>query len=298
MLMHTAKWLSGMGVALLLLIAYSPAQATILEDFGYVDANDIDVDAVGVTLGATAYSGFGKSVNMVVGEGNILGAVSQPITQSQLQGTNGAFTYEALIKVGGINPLESQCIMAMGPTASGSGGQSFQFRIGSGGMLQFIEVEPSVQVVEAAIPTSGANAWSADHWYHVAASYTGSEGTSGNTSLYWTRLGDDVTTANLLGTGTLSSDISSGVQHQFTIGNRFTQNGEDSLAGLIDEVRISDIARGAGGFIFSSSGAPSPYTADANTLHLWTADVPEPASMLMLSTALIGLLAYAWRKRK
>jgi hypothetical protein len=297
MLTRSVKWLSVVSsvacVALLLLAVASPAQAGLLgpytadshtlhlyhvnesannvEDYGYTDGNDIDMQVSGTGFGATAYSGFGTSIDMGSGA-NVIQAVSQPVSQSQLQGSNGAFTYEGLVKVSSITQDESQVICAL----STYGAQSFQFRI-SAGKVQFIEVEPAVQVIEADIPTTGANAFSGDNWYHVAVAYNGQEGVTGNTSLYWTKLTGAATAASLLGTGTLDNDVSASSLHPFGIGNRAGDAGEDNLRGLIDEVRISDIARGAGDFMFS---------------------VPEPSAILLLTTGVMGLLAYAWRKRR
>jgi hypothetical protein len=298
MLTRSAKWLlvvsSVACVGLLLLAAASPARAGLLgpytadshtlhlyhlnesannvEDYGYTDGNDVDMLVSSAGFGATAYSGFGTSIDMGSGT-NVIKAVSQPVSQSQLQGSNGAFTYEALVKVGSITQDESQAICAL---SDPSGNQSFQFRI-SAGKLQFIQVEPSLQFVEAAIPTTGSNAFSGDNWYHVAVAYSGQEGVSGNASLYWTKVTSAATSASLLSSGTLDNDVLASSQHPFAIGNRDGGPGEDNLRGLIDEVRISDIARGAGDFMFST---------------------PEPNMIVLIGLGAIGLLAYAWRKRR
>jgi hypothetical protein len=300
MLTRSAKWLlvvsSAVCIGLLLLALGSSAQAGLIgsyaadshtlhlyhlnesannvEDHGYADGSDIDMQVNGAAFGATAHSGFGTSIDMGSGT-NVIRAVSQPVSQSQLQGSDGAFTYEALVKVGSITADESQALVSLSKGETDAN-QSFQFRI-SAGKLQFIQVEPSLKVVEAAIPTTGANAFAGDNWYHVAAAYNGQEGVSGNTSLYWTKVTGEATAASLLGSGTLDNDVSASSQHFLAIGNRISNTGEDNLRGLIDEVRISDIARGAGDFMFS---------------------IPEPNMIVLIGLGAIGLLAYAWRKRR
>jgi threonine dehydrogenase-like Zn-dependent dehydrogenase len=39
-------------------------------------------------------------------------------------------------------------------------------------------------------------------------------------------------------------------------------------------------------------------TNDLTVVHATISEVPEPATIVMLASGLIGLLAYAWRKRK
>lgn len=90
----------------------------------------------------------------------------------------------------------------------------------------------------------------------------------------WHKLGlervDGVLTAYVdgvaLATTNRSDDWSSAFSRAFTIGA--TGSGSETWAGLVDDVRLYKIV------------------------------VPEPGTFTMLACGLIGLLAYAWRKRK
>jgi hypothetical protein len=229
--------------------------AAPLEDTGFVDANDIDLSLTGVspTLSQTSFSGFGSAVAFP-GNGALDGGT---VLQSALQGANGAFSYEALINISGITSSTEQQIMAHGD----SSGQAFQFRISTTGDLQFVQVAPSVAVVGAAIPVSGPEAFAANQWFHVAVTYDGASAAN----LYWTRVDSSRTTASLLTSGSLSNDVTASANQTFLVGNRTGTGGlqDEQLLGMIDEVRISSVARTAGQFIFTTA-------------------VPEPNSLLLI----------------
>jgi hypothetical protein len=90
----------------------------------------------------------------------------------------------------------------------------------------------------------------------------------------------------------------------FTIGGA-TKTALNSAAATFVEnnnyVRFSGVTADAGGSIFGTavgrdaSGNPYPNAVAFNGLQITS--VPEPAAMLLVATGLIGLLAYAWRKR-
>ena len=62
-------------------------------------------------------------------------------------------------------------------------------------------------------------------------------------------------------------------------------------------VKFSGIADGTGGFVFYIS--ENPATGSGSQLYgLQIATIPEPSAIVLLVTGLVGLLAYAWRKRK
>jgi hypothetical protein len=220
--------------------------ATPLEDNGFVDANDIDLTALNgaPALSASAYAGFGSSVGFAAATNDAVGATS--VSQSSLQGGNGAFTYEAMVRLTDIGGDEQQ-IVAHG---NSGGNQSFQFRI-SGGVLQLISVQPAVVVLGANIPTTGPEAFEPNEWFHVAGTY---DGTS-TANLYWTRVDPSRTAATLLGSGVFG-DISSTGIYDFAVGSRNPFGGV-TIHGQIDEVRISAVARSADEFIFAAVPEPT-----------------------------------------
>ena len=106
----------------------------------------------------------------------------------------------------------------------------------------------------ATIPVTGPHALNTRDWFHLAVTYNGNEGAPSNMKLYWTRLHYGLKEANVIGQGTLSADLSLALS-DFTLGNsgRITSpnHGHSTpFPGLIDEVRISSIARDASDFFF------------------------------------------------
>ena len=69
------------------------------------------------------------------------------------------------------------------------------------------------------IPTSGENAFARNEWFHVAVTYNGNAGVANKLSFYWTRVGADPGSANLIGTVTLATDLGTlSDVHNFGIG--------------------------------------------------------------------------------
>ena len=209
-------------------------------------------------LGTGAFEGFGSSGDTSAGQGSGFRS-SAPIAVSDLTGANGAFTFEALVNVDNIQ--DTQMIAAM-ETNAGAGDRPFQFRI-DGGNLRFINIAGGVQQILTAIPTTGEHAFAEDEWFHVAATYTGDENTPDNFKLYWTALDSSVAAANQILSTNMLNDLS-GNNSVFGIGNDYRTAGTgntNNLGGLIDEVRISNIARGADDFVFGRNAVPEPATA-------------------------------------
>ena len=102
----------------------------------------------------------------------------------------------------------------------------------------------------------------------------GPVGVGDNLAFYWTRVDSSFTVANLIGGDTLPADLSKGAT-DFYVGSsgRLPYRVETDI---IDEVRISAVARGADEFIFG---------------------VPEPSTLVLTSLALLGLIAHRRRKR-
>ncbi len=208
------------------------------------------------TLGNTAYSGFGSAGS--TSSGSSTGFKGSAIAASAVTGAGGAFTFEALINVSTLTPGQDILSMEGETTAA----RAFQFRISSGN-LTFTNINGGSPGA-IAIPTTGDDAWVANEWFHVAATYTGAEGDAGNFQYYWTKVDPSRTQASVLGAAKQMTADLVATSAIFGVGNNFRVAGssnQQNLEGLIDEVRISSVARSADQFIFT---------------------VPEPASLGLL----------------
>jgi hypothetical protein len=178
-------------------------------------------------------------------------------------GADGAFTFEAIVKIGfdpaaPLNPLVPMQIVA-GESDAGTS-RVWQFRISptaGAPVLQFINLhgEVGVQTISANLPTgAAANAIVQNGWYHVAVAYNGSEATADNLKLYWTELNPSNTQASELLSTNMTFDLITAAP-DLTIGNegRSTGGSTDGFDGIIDEVRISSVARTASQFMFFSA---------------------------------------------
>lgn len=233
-------------------------------------------------LGATAYSGYGSSANITaadLGLGvdannsggfqmGVNGAASpDAVTQGSLASGNGSFTVEAMINVSSITGANREIICTDNSLANNLRG--FQFRISTTGALEFNIVGTNTSTSTIAIPLTGANGFVANEWFHAALSFDGGTNTA---TFYWTRVDPTFTTANALGTST-NEMTSASLAGPLVLGNEARSavsapNSGEGLLGRIDEVRISNTARGANDFIF----------------------VPEPSSVLLGALGMLGLL--------
>ena len=152
-------------------------------------------------------------------------------------GGNTPFTLEALIQPTTITTGNQEILC----TDSSAGNRGFQFRITSGGALQFSFIYGS-QAVSGTIPTTGPDAFVAGNWYHVAVSYDGTRAT-----LYWTKLDPSNGAAHILASAILNLPAADGtVQGPLIVGNENRNNSGEQFLGSMDEVCISSVARGAG----------------------------------------------------
>ena len=234
-------------------------------DTGLADTlRDLEVGSTAVQ-GAPSYAGFGSSLDTTAMHDNSI-AVSDVMAQSEMQGADGAFTYEAIVQVSDLLDYPETEILIGRQLPDNI---AFQWRLngrdqGSIDLNAVYVMWSDRELVTAAIPRDGPHAWVPGEWFHVAVAYTGVENTEGNVQMYWTRLSDSVTQANPIETtGMLTRDlIDVDGPMPTSIANRIGQDDE-SLPGTIDEVRISSIARGAGDFLFNGDG-PSCAPGDAN----------------------------------
>lgn len=203
-------------------------------------------------------------------------------------GADGAFTYEAIVRVD-FDPAAN-----FGPEGWGNGrslfmqllcadaaenvDRVFQFRLVPIGslnrntqpLLEFINLNQGrqEQSFTAAIPTNGPDAIRAGNWYHVAVSYNGQPDQPHNLRFYWTRLETRRTAANLIGTGRMTMSLPAGGHPAFTIGQTGRPGPEaaaarDNFVGLLDEVRLSSVARSASEMLFAETALTASPARDA-----------------------------------
>jgi signal transduction histidine kinase len=230
----------------------------------------------GAVLGAKGFPGFGTSLmtftnaappeNVSQYHGGILLAAARLASNQsdnvtppfRYFGPDGAFTMEALVNFT-IMPEDAPGVASMILSMDDDDvnvRRIFHFRIEKSGHVTFTPLPGSGATGGGygRLPGAGPHAMATAAWFHVAVTYDGNGGSNDNLKLYWTRLDSDAHEANLIGTGTLSADLS-GDLGDFAIGNEARQyraNGEsEPFPGRIDEVRISSIARSADDFLFS-----------------------------------------------
>jgi signal transduction histidine kinase len=214
-------------------------------------------------------------------------------------GEDGAFTFELLVRPE-VRPQDAEVVALGLISMDGDGGDRvFNFRIEKQGFLAFITL-PHCGATGgglASIPTTGPHAYQVGEWFHVAVTYDGNAGVTNNLKLYWTRIGSPAVRANLIGRGTLSNDLN-GNTGDLAIGNEarsFAGNAEgEPFPGLIDEVRISSVARDPADYFFvpaasrkasGGSSAKASATASPERLDLKLSSVLVDASAAALPKA-------------
>ena len=227
---------------------------------------------------APSLAGFGTGFNPSEGRGTPTGGVlsakslangTGDDTTMTYAGANGAFTFEGIVRIDfdptlapvAVNPMQ----IVTGESDAGAT-RVWQFRLvpiggpgntaGTTPLLEFINLhgETAVQSLSVALPTSGdPDAILQGNWYHVAVAYNGSEATADNLKLYWTFLDPSRSQANEIFSGQMTNDLIAAAP-DFTIGNegRDTGGSSDGFLGVVDEIRISDIARSPAQFLFTS----------------------------------------------
>jgi hypothetical protein len=233
---------------------------------------------------APSLAGFGTGFNPSAGRGTATGGAlsAKPLASGAgddatltYAGVDGAFTFEAIVRLDfdpALAPLSTapmQILTAENDLAQGAA-RAWQFRIvpiggpgnatGTAPLVEFINLsgEVGVQSLAATLPTgTDPDAAVEGGWYHVAVAYNGSEATADNLKLYWTLLDSSRTAANELFSGQMTQDLIA-TTPDLTLGNEGRDNGgsSDSFLGVIDEVRISSVARTPSQFHFTSTEAP------------------------------------------
>ncbi|HOT72596.1 MAG TPA: immunoglobulin domain-containing protein [Anaerohalosphaeraceae bacterium] len=217
--------------------------------------------AYGAAASASSYEGFGTALNTYEGSSNTTAnqpcAYSDEVSINNLTGSDGAFTFEALIRPDvEWNAIPNHMQIVCGDNDSGQS-RGWQFRVNTSGELEFIKLTGTQETFVAAIPSSGEHAWQAGQWYHAAVTYNGQENTAGNLKFYWTRLDSGAAEAALLASFQMQADLDRSVAIDFSVGNDARDMCGENFEGLVDEVRISSIARGAEEMLFTA-GSPPP----------------------------------------
>ncbi len=250
-------------IAIVICIAVGPASALVgpyvADDYTlhlyHLDGSGVDsvtADPIALTFdnGALAdeispfegYNAVLSTFSSTTSSAMPIAAAAENIAVNRFTGSDGAFTFEAMINLDPSAVVHGNMQIVCGE-GDGSADRGWQFRISSANYIEFINIAYGTYSV--AIPTSGANAFAPGNWYHIAVTYNGQENTPANLNFYWTLLGANATEANLIGSALMPADTPSGRLVDFSIGNeaRDTGGSTENLQGLIDEVRISSIAR-------------------------------------------------------
>jgi len=224
----------------------------------------VDQPSLTTLLGSAGFAGFGNAANINAttiglgldfsGNGAFRLDDADPVTDDRqanhaaIMGAGNAFTVEAMVNVPAINAGNRQIIST--DNSLGNNLRGFQFRINATGNLEFNFIAPNTSAVAAPIPTTGPNAFVANQWFHAAMSYDGT-----NARFYWTKVDPSFTVANLIG-GPSAEGVDVNAPMMMTLGTDARVVGatasNEGLGGLLDEVRISNVARNATDFIFSS----------------------------------------------
>lgn len=224
----------------------------------------------GALLGAPAYSAaFGAALD--TSGAATAGAFAQkdlPLG-AFINDNTGSFTFEALVNIG-FDPASTTLgtdgysqILSM-ENDGGRTERPMHFKlvppVAAGGPinLEFINIAaPSADLhFLSPLPSTGPHAAVQGHWFHVAVTYTGDTNATDNLVMYWTAMDGGAATANVLGTHTMAERLA-GNTGNFVVGNEGRSTGgiTDHFFGLIDEVRISRVARAPSEFLFTDLAA-------------------------------------------
>lgn len=222
----------------------------------------------GATVLKSSAPGFKTALDTydgITGGGPYAAGASNPSAVSNFTGNNGAFTFEAIVRPDVTLPRPANAHMQIISMDSNNGTatRGWHFRINQTGTLQFTKITDSTQDFQVALPTDGDHGYAVGAWYHAAVTYNGAENTAGNLKLYWTKLDSGATEVQLLSSFQMTADLNPAAASGFGIGNEMRATGgyTENFEGLIDEVRISRIAREAGDMIVKSLGAANPSPA-------------------------------------
>lgn len=247
----------------------------------------------GATLWQPSLPAFNTALDTSANRGTTTGAAlaAKPLSVGDADsvdplvyaGVDGAFTFEAIVRLDFDPAIAPTSVTPMQiVTSEGELDRLWQFRFvpigatelalgGTTPEIQFIKIGGGVQQINAAVPIAAEpDAAVQGGWYHLAVTYNGSEATPDNLKFYWTRMDGSRSAANEIGSAQLDADIV-GTKGSITIGNEARDAGSgaganNNFEGLIDEVRISDIARASTDFHFGAGGSDYDDWAAANSV--------------------------------
>lgn len=235
----------------------------------------------GAQMWTPSLPGFGTGLNPSAGRGTANAGVlsALPLAANATDdvsfayaGADGAFTFEGIVRIDfdpAVAPASVAPMQIVTAENDLDSARVWQFRIvpigatgntaGTAPLLEFINLHGSVGTQSLSVPLpigAGANAIAQGGWYHVAVAYNGTEATADNLKLYWTKLDPANTQASQLASLQMTADLLVSTACDLTIGNEGRTNGgsTDAFLGVVDEVRISSVARTAGQFLFSGEG--------------------------------------------
>ena len=236
------------------------------ESSGTTAANQISGGAAGSYTNFSS-SGYGKT-GALTASGDYNAAAGFVATEG---------TYVAIPEsvVGTVGTGAFSVEMWINATQTSSRADLMDYYGGSGSKDMGLLVEGN-QLRFCAMSTSawrlGSHTLSAGNWYHVALT----RDTASNIVAYVNGQQDFSISGSTENFGAMGNAI--------RIGNNVTSANPIGFTGSIDELAIYTRA-------LSQSEALAHYNAGVTA-------VPEPLSVVLLGTGLVGLLAYAWRKRK
>ena len=271
------------------------------------------------SLGNPSLSGFGNALGTgtsgtasYLGPLTYTGSTTDNTHMTYANTTTGAFTLEALVQVN-FNPSANQSgVFYYLITAENQSGQDrpFQWALFPKGVASGATGDDTTQVrlrfdagssaapnnIIVFVPSTGPDAIVQGNWYHVAVTFSG--GTSSGTLMqYWTLMDASRVQANLLsGPGGATGQTMAVLNPKatgspcFMLGNQGRSLTGNSL-GLIDEVRLSQIARSPTDMMFGSGGVG---VAILNSPISQVVDVGYPVSFSVSATGTSPLL-YQWR---
>lgn len=201
----------------------------------------------------------GKAYALAAGQGGVPNtALVNPET--------GAFTFEALVcPMGALFQSGLNWQIFCGDN-NGTRGWHWRIQTGPTPQMNFNFINPGIGNFVVNLPMSGPNAVATNQWYHAAVVYTGHNPTNGDPPgmliFYWTLLDTNKESAAPLATNYVSTldTIGNGTSPAVG-GSQRTINGvgnSEGFVGMIDEVRVSMVARRADEMAFRPSAVINP----------------------------------------
>ena len=214
----------------------------IASDPGTSAVTDVFQPAAGFFGGAAGLAndrGIGIDAS---GNGDFSTGGSDRFALASIVGPDNAFTLEALVK-----PSTAD-LSAHGHIWSGdsSGDRGFQFRIKNTEELEYNGLEFGGGNQFHPLPPLDTGTW-----YHVALSYTeaGQPAGTGQFRMFWTPVTASTTEAQEVHSWTAQA-VDPGIVTQLVLGNEGRSTLDEGFPGLVDEARISRVARAADEFLF------------------------------------------------